>query len=105
MYNELNVIEHTWTTDYWAERCHLVSPLGLIVAAGASWEALGLSEGLLGESWGPLGASWEGLGASGGGLGASWSGLLGVCCHKVIFYNLLGRFGIDLEAQMGPQRS
>ena len=60
-YNELNVIEHTWTTDYWAERCHLLSPLGLIVAAGASWEALGLSEGLLGESWGPLGAILEPL--------------------------------------------
>ena len=62
MYKELNVIEHTWTPDYWAERWHLVSPLGLIVAAGASWEALGLSEGLLGGSWSDLGASWEGLG-------------------------------------------
>ena len=70
MYDELNVIEHTWTTDYWAERCHLVSPLGLIVAAGASWEALGLSEGLLGESWGPLGVILEPLGRVWGPLGA-----------------------------------
>ena len=70
MYNELNVIEHTWTTDYWEERCHLVSPLGLIVAAGGSWEALGLSEGLLGGSWRPLGAILEPLGRVWGPLGA-----------------------------------
>ena len=42
-YNELNMIEHTWTTDYWEERCDLVSPLGLIVAA---WGVLGGSGSL-----------------------------------------------------------
>ena len=43
VYDELNMIEHTWTTDYWEERCDLVSPLGLIVAA---WGVLGGSGSL-----------------------------------------------------------
>ena len=47
MYDELNVIAHTWATDYSEERCDLVSPLGLIVAA---WGVLGGS----GSLWSPL---------------------------------------------------
>ena len=47
IYDELNMIEHTWTTDYWEERCDLVSPLGQIVVA---WGVLGGS----GSLWSPL---------------------------------------------------
>ena len=70
LYNELSVTVNTSAKDYWEERCHLVSPLGLLVAAGGSWEALGLSEGLLGGSWGPLGAILEPLGRVWGPLRA-----------------------------------
>ena len=51
MYDELNMTEDTWTTDYWEERCDLVRPLGLI---GAAW-------GVLGRLWVSLSSSWEGL--------------------------------------------
>ena len=33
IHDELNVIEHTWTTDYWEERCDLVRPLGLTLGS------------------------------------------------------------------------
>ena len=78
LYDEFNMIEHTWTTDYWEERCHLVRPLGLIAWGG------------LGRLWVSLRASWEGLGGLLGDLGASWDDLvspapstgLGVNCPK-----------------------
>ena len=51
--DELNMIEHTWTTDCWEERCDLVRPLGL-----------------LGVAWGGLRGLWVSLTASSEGLGS-----------------------------------
>ena len=69
-----------------------LEPSGAVVTpSGAFLGSAEASRGLLECSWSRL--------------GASWSGLLGVCCHKVIVYNFLDRFWVDLEAQMGPQRS
>ena len=68
------MFEHTWTTNYWEERCDLVRPLGRFLGPlWGSWEALGLSEGLLGGSWEHLAVIWEPLGRVWGPLGlVSW---------------------------------